>query len=184
MRKELQYIKSSITSLQERLLDDVVNFCEEDCLREAKYVCFVLDEAKTNIDNNKYFNINFDKYCDFLFYEIKEGIYVDFQKLNNEIKIMFKNIVLVYFENRKVLNAEALYFIDELENENPDLYGEMINYILNGDKFENKLIEIDNTNAKKIMDETKCSLMLAYEEMFDRYRKLKKEEKKYEISNV
>lgn len=119
-----------------------------------KNVINILEEARINCENDKYFNL--DQALKILTDNNLQGkcAYHEIQNINNEIEDFYYKYISKKYKNSSVLNIMI----------HKDIFEECINYIFNKEKFEDEenLIEIEGYNAKKLIEEIGYNTTRAY----------------------
>lgn len=119
-----------------------------------KNVINILEEARINCENDKYFNL--DNALKILEDNNLQGkcAYQEIKEINQEIEDFYYKYVSKKYKNSSVLNIMV----------HKDIFEECINYIFNKEKFEDEenLIEIEGYNAKKLIEEIGYNVTRSY----------------------
>lgn len=135
-----------------------------------KYILFVLEDALSKCDNNKYFSIAeiFDKVKDKN--RLEELYYFDLGSLTDHIHLYFLNYLkeqLKYneiFESQFYFNREA-FLLRLIYHE--DLYEEVVNYLLNNCKFDEEFVEKEGYTTKSLQEKYDFPVSVAFTCMID-----------------
>lgn len=130
---------------------DYLIFHEMNKGSEWKNLIIVLEEARINAKENKYFNL--DKAED-IFAIIKnecdESFITFFEHVITTSNMYFNRMILSYFEENDC-NADKNKFLLKLMLF-PDLYEEFINVILDNKNLNEELVSVNDCNAKYFID--------------------------------
>lgn len=119
-----------------------------------KNVIQILEEARINCENNRYFNL--DNALRILKNNNLQGkvMYQEIENINKEIEDFYYKYITKKYKNSSVFNIMI----------HKDIFEECVNYIFNNEKFEDeeKLIEIEGYTAKKLIEKIGYNTTRAY----------------------
>lgn len=157
--------------------------CYPQLTKKIKYISYVLNEGNININNNKYYNFyvleklvkNLGIMCDDNYEKLKLNV----ANIVNRVTSEYSGIIYVFTDGRIEFN-ERNEFCDNIK-QNEDLYEELINYILNDEKFENidDLIKIEGYNVLDILETTDLNVAECYQYLINL-----REEKKINLNKL
>lgn len=154
-----------------KFVEDIiyVRLENDDTKNEWKYVLISLDEAERNFKNNRYFNVR--DLLDFIenFYGKDNIIYNRINEINIDAEIYFREIIDNYGKYE---------YLDKIVR-HPDLFEELVNYILAGEKFENELINLEGFTVKNVQERTHLTVKQIYTFFIDI-----KEKKKFAVDDL
>lgn len=151
----------------ERLIDKLItlrlNSRYQKYLDSYKNVINILEEAKINAENNKYFELS-----DALdvFPTIKDGdeLYDDLKDIYDEAEDEFFTMLLEFFVEDEGLRESTVHEYVSIIKNHSDLYEEVINFIMNNCDFDDdwNLVSVRGHNAKYFYQNKDLSLLMSY----------------------
>lgn len=158
-------------------------YCYPQLTKKIKYISYVLNEGNININNNKYYNFyvleKLVKNLGIISDDNYEKLKLNVNNIMNRIMGEYHGIVYIFTEGRLEF-SERNEFCDIIK-ENEDLYEELINYILNGEKFENidNLVKIEGYTVLDILETTDLNIAECYQYLINL-----REEKKINLNKL
>lgn len=160
-------LASRLSDIIDKIIDIRVNGTKisEEKLSEYKNVINILEEAKINAENNKYFDIYdvievFPSVEDF-----RDDLFKELLSIQSDSIEEFDRVVMNYLKKEEKMDEKDIrrQIMDNLCRNN-DLYVEMINIILNEGKIDKNvdLIEVSGFDVKDLYELNNLSLFESY----------------------
>ena len=167
MRFQMFEFASRLSDIIDKIIDIRVNGTKisEEKLSEYKNVINILEEAKINAENNKYFDIYdvievFPSVEDF-----RDDLFKELLSIQSDSIEEFDRVVINYLKKEEKMDEKDIrrQIMDNLCRNN-DLYVEMINIILNEGRIDKNvdLIEVSGFDIKDLYELNNLSLFESY----------------------
>lgn len=151
----------------ERLIDKLItlrlNSRYQKYLDSYKNVINILEEAKINAENNKYFELS-DALDVFPTITDGDELYDDLKDIYDEAEDEFFTMLLEFFVEDEGLRESTVHEYVSIIKNHSDLYEEAINFIMNNCDFDDdwNLVSVRGHNAKYFYQNKDLSLLMSY----------------------
>lgn len=151
----------------ERLIDKLIilrlNSRYQKYLDSYKNVINILEEAKINAENNKYFELS-DALDVFPTITDGDELYDDLKDIYDEAEDEFFTMLLEFFVEDEGLRESTVHEYVSIIKKHSDLYEEVINFIMNNCDFDDdwNLVNVCGHNAKYFYQNKDLSLLMSY----------------------